>query len=358
MGFDGLQAVLRKVEGGVASEAEADQSAELIALPGAHHLAADGFVGDAVGVGAGLCVVVQMGIVLRHGEIEQGDAVVEDRRGTDDLAGAVVPQHAEVAKVPVLVIDDRVEHQHAFQLLGGLFADPGIVFQAPLDAAGLHQMPDGDVGGVYVREQLALGSQDVLPVLQVVVDAMEPHALGDLAGVVLAVRLPAGVGRALRAALVEIDAVPLDEPPRLAQHALGGQLRGGGEDFPALADAGIGHQGQHAGKAVLIQIVFRKTAGKAQGHDPIAVVEGKSFADVDDALGVVDAEPQGLQDLVHKGPVLGDDPALQPMDDPIAGQREVQGEHGLTRLVYGEDLRFQSLQPTVLQPEGQKLLIV
>ena len=34
VGFDGLQAVLREVEGGVPGEAKADQPAELIALPG------------------------------------------------------------------------------------------------------------------------------------------------------------------------------------------------------------------------------------------------------------------------------------------------------------------------------------
>ena len=54
--LDGCQALLRQVDRGMPGKAEADQTAELVALLRTHDLPADGLVRHAVGIGAGLGV--------------------------------------------------------------------------------------------------------------------------------------------------------------------------------------------------------------------------------------------------------------------------------------------------------------
>ena len=66
-----------------------------------------------------------------------------------------------------------------------------------------------------------------------------PDAQVDLAGVELVVRLPSGVGRALCAALIEIDPVAFDKAPGFPEHALCGQLWRSGEGLMALPHAGV-----------------------------------------------------------------------------------------------------------------------
>ena len=118
---------------------------------------------------------------------------------------------------------------------------------------------------------------------------MNAHGGGDLRGVKLRVWFVAGIGRALRAALIEINAIPLDKAPCFAKHTLCRQLWGCGKGFTALADAGVGYKGEHAEKTVFIEAVFLKCPREAQRHDPIAVIERQAFANVDNAFGVVNA---------------------------------------------------------------------
>lgn len=339
-------------------EAEADQAAELVALLRAHDLPADGLVGHAVGVGTGLGIFRKVPVILGHGVVEQRQAVVEDWRRAEDLPAAIVSQDAEIAEMPILVVDHRVEHQHAFQLLGSLLADPLIEIQTGLNAAAFHDPPDGDIGGVDIGEELALGGQNILPVLQIVMDGVQPHALGDLTGVELTVRLTAGVGRALRAALVEIDPVALNKAPRFPKHTLCGQLRRGGEGLVTLPHAGIGHQRQDAGKAVFVEIVFLERTLKAKRNDPIAVVQGQALADVDDALGVVDAQTQRLQNLVHEGAVFGDHALFQPLHHAVVREIEVKRKHFPAILVHREHVRFHTGETRVLEGEGQELFVI
>ena len=272
-------------------EAKADQAAELVALLRAHDLPADRLIGDAVGIGARPGIFLKVLDIVGHSVVEEGQAVIKDRCRAEDLPGMVIAQDTEIAEMPVLVIDHRIEHQHAFQFLSGFLANALIEIQASLYPTASHDPAYGNIGSIYIGEESALGGEDILPVFQIVVNGVQPHTLGDLAGVKLAVRLTSGIGRTLGAALVEIDAVALNEAPGLAEHALGGQLRRGSEGLVALPDTSVGHQRQDAGKAVFIEIVFLECSLKAQRNDPIAVVQGQALADVDDAFGVVDAQP-------------------------------------------------------------------
>ena len=99
---------------------------------------------------------------------------------------------------------------------------------------------------------------------------VQTHGFRNLRSIILAVRLPARIGR-----------------------------------------AGIGHQRQYLGKAILVKIILGEFPLKSFRHHPIAVVQRQPLAYVDDSLGVVMAEAKGFQNLVHKGAVFGDNPPLQ-----------------------------------------------
>lgn len=274
---------------GMPCEVKTDQTAKLITLLCAHDLTADIFKADTVGIGTGFCVLLQKLQIVRHGIVEQGEAIIKNRRGPDDFSCAIIPQDTEVPEMPILVVNHGVEHQHTSDFLCGLLADFLIIVQTSLNAVCFYQMADRDIRRINIREQLAFGRENIFPALQIVVDGMKPHTLRDLAGVIFAVRLASGIGHALRAALIEINAIPLDKAPCFAKHTLCRQLWGCGKGFTALADAGVGYKGEHAEKTVFIEAVFLKCPREAQRHDPIAVIERQAFANVDNAFGVVNA---------------------------------------------------------------------
>ena len=153
---------------------------------------------------------------------------------------------------------------------------------------------------------------------------VQTHGFRNLRSIILAVRFPARIGRAGRAALIEINPIVVHIAPRLGQHTACGQLRGRGKCLPAPACAGIGHQRQYLGKAVFVKIVLGEFPFKSFRHHPIAVVQRQPLAHVDDSLRVVMAEAKGFQNLVHKGAVFRDNPPLQPMDDALAGALHIQ----------------------------------
>ena len=236
----------------------------------------------------------------------------------------VIPQDAEVSKVAVLIVDQGVKHQHTADLLGKLRPQLVVVGKAGGNAPGSDNAPDGDIGCVDVGKQGTLRGGNAFPVLQVIMHGVQAHGSRNLRSIILAVRLPARIGRAGRAALVEINPIVLYIAPRLGQHTACGQLRGCGKRLPAPACAGIGHQRQYLGKAIFVKIVLGELPLKSLRHHPIAVVERQPLAHVDDSLGVVMAEAKGFQNLVHKGAVFGDNPPLQPMNDALAGALHIQ----------------------------------
>ena len=206
-------------------EAEADQPADLHLLLGSHYLLADLLIGDTVGIGTGLCIFREIFEIVGHGKVEQGEPVIEDGCGGKNCSCVVVPQQPKVSEVPILVVDQGIEHQHTAKLLIEIVAQVFVVVKASFQRGLPDNPPDGDKRRVYIRKELALGGEDPFPVFKVISDAGNAHRFRHLAGVILAVRFVAGVGCALRAALVEIDAVVLHESPRLPQHTVCGQLR-------------------------------------------------------------------------------------------------------------------------------------
>src|SRR5699024_618227 len=129
----------------------------------------------------------------------------------NNVAAVVIPQDAEVSKVAVLIVDQGVKHQHTADLLGKLRPQLVVVGKAGGNAPGSDNAPDGDIGRVDVGKQGALRSGNAFPVLQVIMHGVQAHGFRNLRSIILAVRLPARIGRAGRAALVEINPIVLQD---------------------------------------------------------------------------------------------------------------------------------------------------
>src|SRR5699024_5677192 len=97
-----------------------------------------------------------------------------------DLTAVVVPQEAEIAEVPVLVVDQRIEHQHTAKLLGERLSQFIVIVKAGGDSAAFDQPPNGDVRGVYIGEQRAFGRGDSLPVFQIIMHGVQMHDFCNL----------------------------------------------------------------------------------------------------------------------------------------------------------------------------------
>ena len=70
------------------------------------------------------------------------------------------------------------------------------------------------------------------------------------------------------------------------------------------------------------------------------------------------AQPQGFKNLIHKGPVLGNDPVPQPFDDTLTGGIQVKGHQMFVFLIDGHDFRNKALQTPFLHPKPHKLRII
>ena len=103
---------------------------------------------------------------------------------------------------------------------------------------------------------------------------MNAHGDGDLCGVKLRVWFVAGIGRALRAALIEIH-LTADAPPAFAEHSVGGKLRAGEQgSADSAAITGKGKLGQNIAEWVIEEIYFVERSGVTVLDDPIAIVKG------------------------------------------------------------------------------------
>ena len=236
----------------MALEFKSDQPPELPCLDRSHNLPADILKADSIGCSPCLGVAVQVLPILRNGEVEQRPSVIKHRGCSEQHTAVVVPQDSEVVKVPVLVVNHRIEHQYTFDFLIGFRSQIFIILQACFQSALPDNTANGNVRCVDVCEQLTAEGEDALPVLQFVAHRMQAHGLGDLAGLKLAVGFVSRVGRVEGAAFVQVDAVPLDKPPSFGQHPVGGQLRRGGEGGVALTDSRIGHRGQNFREPIFI----------------------------------------------------------------------------------------------------------
>ena len=104
-------------------------------------------------------------------------------------------------------------------------------------------------------------------------DRVNAHGGGDLRGVKLRVWLVACVGRALRAALIEIH-LTADAPPAFAEHSVGGKLRAGEQgSADAAAIAGKGKLCQNIAEWVVVEIYLAERSGVTVLDDPIAIVK-------------------------------------------------------------------------------------
>ena len=223
-------------------ELEVHHSPQLRFLLCTHYLFTHILIGNAVGIGTGLCIRTQVLEIIRHCVVEQRQAVIEDGCRGDNFARVIVPQQAEVAEVSVLVVNQGIENQHTAKLLVELVAQGLVIIKAGFQRRLAENTPDRDERGINIRKQPALGSKNTFPVFQVVLYAADAHFICDLTGIILAVRLVSGVRSALCAALIQIDAIILYKAPSLPQHTVGSQLRRGGECLPTAAHAGISHQ--------------------------------------------------------------------------------------------------------------------
>lgn len=254
------------------------------------------------------------------GEVEQGIAMVEERCRGNDLVRGVIDQEAEVAEVPVGIVDDGVEHDHIPQGLEVFRAHFIIKRLHGTETAVGHQASHGHERHIPAGEQLAGRAKLALPFGQAVVNGVDAHGLGHLGGIVFGIRLEAGVGRAGGAAFVQLH-LTVDPAPTLWQHAVGGQFRGGNQrGTNAAAVSGKRDQAQDAAEPVFIQIVLVERPGEAVLHDPIAVVQGQPLADGDDGHGPVDAQTAAGQQRVDISAVLGDGALLNPSAQALRRQ--------------------------------------
>ena len=95
----------------------------------------------------------------------------------------------------------------------------------------------------------------------------------------------------------------------------------------ALLRPGIRNQGQNLGKPILIQIIIGEFPIKILLDNPVAVIQRKPLADIDDAFRVVRVQTKCLQNLLHKLPVLRNDTAAEPPDHSRRSQLQTDRKH-------------------------------
>ena len=92
-------------------------------------------------------------------------------------------------------------------------------------------------------------------------------------GVKLRVWFVAGIGRALRAALIEIH-LTADASPAFAEHSVGGKLWAGEQgSADTAAIAGKGKLCQNIAEWVVVEIYLAERSGVTVLDDPIAIVK-------------------------------------------------------------------------------------
>ena len=126
----------------------------------------------------------------------------------------------------------------------------------------------------------------------------------------------------------------------------------------ALPYAGVGNQRKNTGKTVFIEIVLFEGSLKAQRDNPIAIVQREALADINDPFGIVDAQSQRFQNLIHKCTIFGDHALFQPLHDSIVGDIQVEGKNRFAIILHRKDMRLHTGESCVLQGKCQKLFII
>ena len=79
----------------MALEPEPDHAAKLLFLLWPHDLCTHFLIGDVVGVRTGFCILVQIRIIFLTGIAEQGQPIVKNGGGRNNVAAVVIPQDAK-----------------------------------------------------------------------------------------------------------------------------------------------------------------------------------------------------------------------------------------------------------------------
>ena len=128
-------------------ELEVHHSPQLRLLLCTHYLFTHILIGNAVGIGMGLCIRTQVFEIIRHCIVEQRQAVIEDGCRGDNFARVIVPQQAEVAEVSVLIVNQGIENQHTAKLLVELVAQGLVIIKAGFQRRLAEKTPDRDERG-------------------------------------------------------------------------------------------------------------------------------------------------------------------------------------------------------------------
>ena len=128
-------------------ELEVHHSPQLRLLLCTHYLFTHILIGNAVGIGMGLCIRTQVFEIIRHCIVEQQQAVIEDGRRGDNFARMIVPQQAEVAEVSVLIVNQGIENQHTAKLLVELVAQGLVIIKAGFQRRLAEKTPNRDERG-------------------------------------------------------------------------------------------------------------------------------------------------------------------------------------------------------------------
>ena len=100
---------------------------------------------------------------VQRGKIEKGIPMIEQWRGGDNLVGMAVHEKAEVAEMPVNIVNKRIEDNHVIERLDIFPAEFFIVFTDRLHAAAFYNPTDWYKGQVLGGEQLTDGTKPSFP---------------------------------------------------------------------------------------------------------------------------------------------------------------------------------------------------
>ena len=160
--------LFRQIKAGVPVKPKTDHAPELFFLAASHDFCTDLFVWDVIRIGAGFRIFIEIFIILFSGIAEQGKSIVKNGSGSDDFTAVIIPQNTEIPEMPVFIVNQRIENQHAADLLRKCSAMFIVPVQAGGDSAGLDNASDGDIGGINVSKQCTFGSGDSFPVFQII----------------------------------------------------------------------------------------------------------------------------------------------------------------------------------------------
>ena len=95
-------------------------------------------IGNAIWVDARFSVFADIIEILRHSFAEQRAPVIKDRCGGNDFSGMIITHNAEVAVMPIVIVNHRIKNEHILKFFKRLLADGFIKIETSRYTAVFH----------------------------------------------------------------------------------------------------------------------------------------------------------------------------------------------------------------------------